>query len=46
MASHEAVPVPICKPFLLHLESDIVDEVNTFADDFSATAAIFHFRGF
>ena len=42
----EAVPVPVSNLLLLHLDADIVDEVNTFADDFSATAAICRFRGF
>ena len=44
--SHSVVRVPISNPIVIQLDSDIVDEVSTYVEDYSSTAAIFRFRGF
>ena len=31
---------------MLHLDSNIIDEISTYVEDYSSIAAIFHFRGF
>lgn len=43
---HVAAPTIICNLIKLDLGSNISDEISTYVDDFSSTAAIFQFKGF
>lgn len=45
--SHPSVlPILVSSPIIVNLESDTMDEIFKTVEDFSTTAAIFHFRGF
>ena len=42
----EVVPVVVCNPISMDLDSEISDEISMYVDDFSSMAAIFWFKGF